>query len=234
MAGGTGGPASKAEDHRSRVGRERRGRTRARIVESALEVFARMGADAPVIDDFISAAGIAHGTFYNHFASTQELLEAVSATLEDDLIASITAAIGGLDDPLARVATGVRLWLARARVDPLWCGFVARVRQRGSAVERELGRDLRAGIRTGAFAIGDARAARDLVVGAIREAMARMSGERVPAAFTERVVRAVLLGLGAQRERVDEALARPLPPIRAPARAAPAGRAKRAASPAAR
>ena len=57
-------------DHRTRVGRQRRARTQARILEAAFEVFARKGPDAPVIDDFIQAAGVARGTFYNHFRTT--------------------------------------------------------------------------------------------------------------------------------------------------------------------
>ena len=44
--------------HRSRVGAERRHRTRVRLIESALEVFAAKGVDATVIEDVIASAGV--------------------------------------------------------------------------------------------------------------------------------------------------------------------------------
>ncbi len=52
-----------APDHRTRVGKERSARTERRILEAALEVFADRGPDAPAIDDFVQAAGVARGTF---------------------------------------------------------------------------------------------------------------------------------------------------------------------------
>ena len=46
---------------------------RLRIIEAALRVFAEKGPDVAVIDDFIHAAGVARGTFYNHFRTTEDL-----------------------------------------------------------------------------------------------------------------------------------------------------------------
>ncbi|MEY2866979.1 MAG: hypothetical protein RIQ43_1005, partial [Pseudomonadota bacterium] len=53
-------------DHRTRVGQERSNRTRLRILEAAMRVFAEKGPDAPVIQDFIIAADMSRGTFYNY------------------------------------------------------------------------------------------------------------------------------------------------------------------------
>jgi AcrR family transcriptional regulator len=207
-----------SEDHRSRVARERRERTRARILDSAMRVFAEKGPDAPVIDDFIRDAGIARGTFYNHYRSTAELLEATSHALEDDMIQSIMQEIAALDDPLDRLATGVRLWLSRAEHDVLWCSFVARVGRRAEGVERELGRDLRDGIAAGTFEVASAVAGRDFVVGTILEAMRRMASDRVPRSYCPEVARLILRGLGVDRRRAAAVLARPLPAMRRSAR----------------
>ncbi len=162
------------KDHRPRVARDRRERTKARILESALAVFAEKGPDAPRIDDFIRAAGIARGTFYNYYRSTDELLEATSHVLEDALIESISIELNRLEDPLDRLATGIRLWLRKAQEDAVWCRFTVRVRRRASRVEQELGNDLRNAMRTGLIRTVDAKVARDLVVGTILEAMNRM------------------------------------------------------------
>lgn len=194
-AGNTG------KDHRSRVARERRQRTEARILESALAVFAEKGPDAPRIDDFIRAAGIARGTFYNYYRSTEELLEATSHVLEDALIESINIELERLENPLERLATGIRLWLRKAQEDAVWCRFTVRVRRRAMGVERELGNDLRNAMRAGQIRTVDAQVARDLVVGTILEAMNRMINDTVPATYAQNVTQSILLGLGADRRR---------------------------------
>ena len=201
-------------DHRIRVGEQRRARTRARIFATALPVFAEKGPDAPVIDDFIKAAGIARGTFYNHFKTTDELLVATSKWLEDELMRSIEIEIAGLTDPVQRLATGVRLWLQRSRTDTVLCAFIVRNRLRGSLVEQTLAGDLRAGNREGQFSIPNVPAARDLVIGTIREAMSRMLDARVPRAYTDDVTRLILRGLGLDAEAIEPLLATPLPAIR--------------------
>ncbi len=206
-------PARKTSDHRTRVGRERRARTRQRIIEAALGVIAQRGPDAPVIEDFIQAAGVARGTFYNHFETTEALLNATSGWLEDAMIGNIESAIGGFDDPMQRLATGMRLWLHHSRRDPVFCAFVVRSRFRGAAVERTLALDLGEGLRSGRLTAPSVERARDLVVGTIREAQARMMETRMPAAYPDDMVRLVLRALRADERRIDALLAAPVPTV---------------------
>jgi len=201
-------------DHRTRVGRERRASTKRRILEAALGVFAEMGGAAPVIDDFIKAAGVARGTFYNYYDSVEELLAATTAWLEEDLMLSIEHELDGLTDPVDRLALGVRLWLRKAEVDLVWCAFVAKAVTHGEVVEETLLRDLRNGARAGVFVFDSVQAARDLVVGTLHEAMRRMSASQVPATFTDEVARLVFRGLGMPSRRVQAALRRPIPAFR--------------------
>jgi AcrR family transcriptional regulator len=216
-------PASgrKVAGHRTRVGRERRARTRSRILAAALRVFADKGPDAPVIDDFIRAAGVARGTFYNYFPGTDELFEATSKWLEDDMIVSIEAEISRSKDPVERLATGVRLWLLRAADDGAWCSFVVRNRRRSPLVENRLATDLRNGQRKGAFSFPSVAVARDLTVGAVLEAMRRMAHERTPRTYVDDVTRIVLRGLGLSDTATEAALARPVPGLRRRAQTVP-------------
>jgi AcrR family transcriptional regulator len=200
-----------ATDHRTRVGQERRARTRARILAAALAVFAERGTEAPVIDDFIRAAGIARGTFYTYFRTTAELLEATSRDLEDRLMVAIEAALAGRTDPVERLATGTRLWLRRARADRVLCGFVIRSQLRGRLVEETLVTDLRAGHRQGSFRITAVAVGRALVVGTIREAMARMLAGPVPRSYPDQVAAAILQGLGTGEREIRRLLALPVP-----------------------
>ena len=195
---------------------ERRARTQSRIVAAALRVFAEKGPDTPVIDDFIREAGVARGTFYNYFTRTEQLLLAVSRSLEDDLMLSIESEMRDLRDPVVRLATGVRLWLGWARSDPVWCAFIVRSRFRGALVEQQLHADLKNGRKVGAFNFPSVEVARDLVVGTILEAMSRIMTTPVSKAYPDGVTRAVLSGLGLDAARIDQLLSTPIPRLRRP------------------
>ncbi len=205
---------AKPADHRTRVGEERRARTRLRILEAALRVFSEKGPDAPVIDDFIKAADVAHGTFYNYFRTTDELLAATSKWLEDALMHAIEAEIAELTDPVERLATGLRLWLHGSRDDLVLCAFVVRNHFRGPLVEQTLGTDLKNGKRSGQFTVPSLEVARDLVVGTAREAQARMMMGPLPRRYPDDVARMILRGLRVDERTIDRVLAIPLHPIR--------------------
>jgi AcrR family transcriptional regulator len=201
---------NRIEDHRTRTGRERSRRMRERIIAAAITVFARRGPDAPVIDDFITAAGIARGTFYSHFKSTEELLVATSNATEDTVMEMVLPRVMQESAPDRRIAVGVRLWLQRAQVDPVLCAFVVRNRIRAPAVERELARDIGDGIRRGLLRVASIKAGRDLLVGTVRETMARLVDEPVSAADADDVVRSMLRESTPRPRRIERLLAIPL------------------------
>ncbi len=206
----------KAADHRTRVGHERSARTQRRILEAALGVFAERGPDAPVIDDFVAAAGVSRGTFYNHFESVDELLHATSEWTTRELVQAIEDALAGIDGPTLRLGVGLRLFFARAHRDPVWCRFVARVWKVGG-LELPL-RDIEAGIRLGHFRVPGRDAAHDLLFGGIREALQRIGEGRAPASFGDEMAEMCLQSLHADPRLIVAALRHRLPtlPDRAP------------------
>lgn len=205
-------------DHRTRVARQRRAQTRARILQAALPVFAARGRDAPVIDDFIRAAGVARGTFYNYYRDTTELFEDATRWLEDDLIESINPEIDDLQDPVLRLTIGVRLWMRKAQGDPLWCAFTLRSSDIGLSAEKALSGDMRAGLRSGQFHYTNFDAAYDLVVGTVREGMRRLLGSPRRRGYDAEIARAVLRGLGLAAPAIEKAVAIPVPTLRRPPR----------------
>lgn len=217
-------PARQASDaegainHRTIVGRQRRARTEARIIKAALHVFAESGHEAPVIDDFIKAAGIARGTFYNYFRSTEELLHATTTWLTDDLVESIEKELRPIKDPMLRHATGLRLWMRKAENDPAWCRFVSGGwYDEGYARVAPL-RDIRAGLEAGAFDCGSAEAGFDLAMGTMRQAMLRLatSDDFRGRNYADEIARLILRGLGAEPSRIIEVMAHPVPEMRRP------------------
>lgn len=212
-------PGKKATiNHRTVVGRNRRSRTKARIIEAALQVFAEKGPDAPVIDDFIKITGIARGTFYNYFSNTAELLSATATWLADDLADAIESSIQIIDDPVLRHGMGMRLWMEKAKADKAWCSFVASVWfQGGFALDGPL-RDIRLGIKSGGFACPSAECGWDMTMGTMRQAMIRLLKEPGLAKtdYTDRIVETILQGLGTSEEKRGEIFSYPLAEIRRP------------------
>jgi len=139
-------PEMTAEDHRTRVAAERRERMQARLVESALLVFGQRGMDASVIDELIRTAGVSRGTFYNYFRTNEDLLLAVSLAVSDEMMRVVDPLAQGESDPAARIAAGLRLFIALASDYPVLGAFLSRgglrVLTDNSLVKEYLPRDL--------------------------------------------------------------------------------------------
>lgn len=205
-------PAPRTVNHRTLVGHARRQRTREKILESAMQVFAEQRDKPPVIDDFIRSAGVARGTFYNYFRTTQELLDATVAWSTDDVIKSIEQEIRAYDDPALRLATACRLFLRLAESDRAWCAFLVRAPQIGVLTRRRLRSDLDQGNRAGLFHIEHPEAAYDLVTGIMQQALRRVASRRRGYA-RETLVSMMLRGLGASDSTVARVLSTGLPTL---------------------
>jgi len=201
-------------DHRTRVAAERRERMRARLLESALAVFAEKGVGASVIQDVIAAAGVSQGTFYNYFRTNDDLLHAVANDLSNELIESIERQVVAYADPARRIAAGVRLYLHRGRAFPLLARFVVRtgvhIANPHNLVYRYLPPHLEAGFASGRFERIPLEVALDLITGQALLALARMLTDGAARDYPERVVVALLRALGVARAEAEKIAFAPL------------------------
>jgi AcrR family transcriptional regulator len=168
------------------------------------------------VDDFVRAAGIARGTFYNHFQSVEQLLEATSIWTFDGAVQAIDEALRGVSGPAVRFGTGIRLFLASAETDPVWCRFVARVWKVGPLEAPR--RDLRDALKKGEVHIPSVEVAIDVVNGGLREALFRMGSERPPRGYRDHVVQVCLQALGVAPDVIARVFAQGLPPLDRPLR----------------
>ena len=196
------------EDHRVRVGAERREKTRLKLLESALSVFTEKGPDNVVIDDFIAAAGVSRGTFYNHFKTTNELLLALATVMSDEVLQIVDPIVLGFDDPIKRFASGTRMYMQMALRYPLWGDFITRVgtriATRGQLIDLYLSRDLQLAIKLGRIRVDSVLVARDIVLGSIFYGIETMLTEPTRDHHPEHIMQCVLVGLGLD---IDEAKA---------------------------
>ncbi len=189
--------------HRTRVAMERREKTRARLLKSALLVFSKHGADAKVIDQIISVAGVARGTFYNYFRNNEELFAAVSKESADEIIRIVQPFVDKFRDPAARVASGVRMVIELARIRPVLAEFVVRggpsILGQSVVVSDAVMRDIREGMTTGRFDVSNERLAFDLIVGPVIMGFNATLGKKVPDNYAQELARSVLQSLGVSK-----------------------------------
>lgn len=207
-----------AINRQMRVGLARREKTRALLIHSALRVFAKKGPDLPVIDDFIAAAGVARGTFYNYFKTTGELLAAVAGEMSDEVLGSVDPEVLKFDDPAARVSMGTRLYVQMARRYPIWGEFLTRIGSRhavrGKLLDVYLTRDIAMGMAQGRFAAANALVARDIVLGSIFYGIETLITEPAHRHHTEYMMCTVLHGMGLAEDEARSIAFMPLPEIR--------------------
>ena len=215
------GPAPAGEqDHRVRTGALRREQTRRKLLAAALRVFAEKGTDAPLIDDFIAAAGVARGTFYNYFSTTQELLDAVTAELCDAILVEIDKVVLQTEDPLARLATACLLYMHIGVDRPNWGAFVMRTGFRSQAVGKlvdvYMPRDLELARSRGQLDYPSVRAARDLILSCVNQATLTVMAGDAPREHLRQVLALGLRGAGAQPALADALSRLPLPEVELP------------------
>lgn len=85
----------------------RTGRTRVALIAAGLDLMVDRPIDAIPIDDFVARAGVAKGSFFNHFKDKHDFAAAVAAEVRLEVEAEVARANAGVSDPVARIAGGM-------------------------------------------------------------------------------------------------------------------------------
>lgn len=96
------------------LGANKRERTRGGLLDSAVEVFARQGISNAKISDITGSAGLANGTFYNHFKDKDDLAIHTAVAVAQAITRRIDLDMQDISDAALRVviATGKFLLIA--------------------------------------------------------------------------------------------------------------------------
>lgn len=207
-----------SQSRRIEVGAERRGRMRRKLLEAAARVVAEHGEQRANIDDFIQAAGVARGTFYNYYSTRAELLNDLWSTVGRTPFLEIQDACRILPDPAERLAAEARLVFHRAGQQPAWGWLVYAMSLDKETVTEDLLQyprpDLTSGRAQNRFRFDDLRAATDMVVGVIRTGLRTMLSERKPASYGDAMSLLLLKALDVPDADARAIIAMPLPSIR--------------------
>ena len=157
---------------RAAAAEQRKAQTRERLLEAAIAVIGEKGPDACSIEDFVAAADVSRGTFYNYFPTAEDLLRAVRRKITAALTAVLDARLPASMSVSLRLATRLHSYILSVSRDPAWGWMTARLD--GSRLERtpvlEANLDLMfyEGVSRGEFRDMDPAAVRTLVFGASR------------------------------------------------------------------
>lgn len=204
-------------DHRVRVGAQRRLKTRLKLLEAALGVLYEKGIDNVVIEDFIAAAGVSRGTFYNYFNTTHELLLALASELSDEILATVDPLVLQCANPVERFARGTRLYMRVAAKYPLWGAFLnsvgTRIATRGQLIEKYLTRDLSDALEAGLIKVDNVLVARDLVLGSIFYGIETMVTSQTSVDHPEHLIKSILRGLCVAEDQLEAIAFMPIPEL---------------------
>lgn len=181
----------------------RRERTRKALIEAGRALFAKRPSDAVSIDEIVDAAGVAKGSFYNHFPDKEALVREIARLARVELEAAIGRVNLGVEDPAARV---VRAFCAAVRFavdDPADARTLTRLFAGATSVgapsNSGLAADISAGLAAGRFTAPNVDAGVMAVIGLAQAALSRALDEGSAAAATRVAgqIGAILLrGLG--------------------------------------
>ena len=191
---------------RAEIGREKRAKTRALILEAGAILLAERPPEALTVDAVVEAAGVAKGTFYYHFQSISELGAAVGVMLGESFDEILTPARLELRDPIARLAFGFTQFLEKASSDHVWARLVVQSAQSptefGRGVRENLKADLAEAIAQRQLTVRDVELAADIVMGIVLQVMRSMPERGARDDLIHEARDAMLRALGAAQAEV--------------------------------
>lgn len=193
----------------------RRRETRAKLMRAARGVMARKGIDATTLQEITDTADVAFGSFYNHFASKEAIVEALIAETIESFGDALDRIAEAVDDPAEVIAASVRYTVTKAAEDETWGWFLIRS---GLSMPifrvglvRRMARDIGVAIDARRCEVNDVDCTVVAAAGAVLAIItARLRGEIVDDA-PERAAAVVLRLLGLSSEEAREVANRPLP-----------------------
>jgi AcrR family transcriptional regulator len=217
---GTAARGQEREESAGRVAR-RKARTRAGLLAAARELFAQHGMAQTTIAEIAEHADIAIGSFYNYFATKEELLEALLEMELSEQLELLTRRQAQVEDPAEMISVAHRHLVRAARLDPDWAWLLVRLdlpyRAAWSVMGETAAGDLRAGIEAGRFRVANPRLALNASGGAllfvIQAQLGEDTGAGAGAEADSEHAEGVLRSFGVDPDEAAEIARRPLPEL---------------------
>lgn len=117
--------------------------TRAALLAAGFELLVERPIEAIPIDEVVARAGVAKGSFFNHFEDKQAFASAIGVEVRIELETLVARANAGIDDPVERIASGMRVAAAFAVAQPKRTAVLLRSHGTSTASSHPLNAGLR-------------------------------------------------------------------------------------------
>lgn len=193
----------------------RRERTRTQLTDATRALIAEKGVAGLRINEITERADVALGSFYNHFASKEEIVEAVIADSLRELTEAFATRSDERQDAAELVSSAIRRFIRMAYDDADFARLVVHLNHAdalfATAVHPAARRAVETGVASGRFRIGDVNMVVTSIVGGAMALMRGVLDGRVGAGADTAHAEIALRALGIPLEEAAAIVARPLP-----------------------
>lgn len=202
---------------RAEIGAARRARSRNTLLTAAFTCFGQETGQASRIEDICKCAGVARGTFYNHFDDLEQLKYQLQEELTGEFDRAVHLMLAALDSPAEQTAVAIRYYLHAAEKNPAWGWAMIHSSAPGHTFGETVWHNslvtIRRGLDQGVFSISTAEIGRDILMGAVAAAMVSITQGCTPADYPEQIARHILLAFGMSAAEAQQICTRPLPAL---------------------
>ncbi len=204
-------------ERRAEIGAERRARSRSAIFVSAFKLLGTEEGGSARIEDICREAGVARGTFYNHFRDLEELRFELLEELTREFDQAVHLTFSQFDGPVEQAAAAVRYYLHAARKNQAWGWAMINSGIRGHIFGKTVWnnslRTIRDGMDAGHFRLKSAETGRDILMGVVMAATISIVQNVTAPSYPEDMAEHVMLAFGLDAERARASIRKPLPEL---------------------
>ena len=186
----------------------RRARTRERLLDAAESVIADKGFQAASIEDFVSAAGVSRGTFYNYYPTIAALMHDINMRVSGDIDRQLDRLETAIEDPVARLAAALHTVAAAVQSNPVRAWLALQLAgsnlPRAHVFEDRFAAIYREAVALGRFRPIDMTSAWTLSFGAMRMAQRDLIAGAAAPTQTIEVVALILTAFGVPFEDAEQ------------------------------
>ena len=204
-------------ERRAEIGAARRAKSRNTLLTAAFECYGRENGRIVRIEDICKAAGVARGTFYNHFDDLEQLRYHLLEEMTGEFDRAVHHMFSALENAAEQSAVAIRYYLHAAAKNPTWGWAMIHSSAPGHTFGEMVWHNslvtIRRGLDEGLFHISTAEIGRDILMGTVAAAMVSITRGGTPATYPEEVSEHVLMSFGMPVPVAHELSNRPLPAL---------------------
>jgi AcrR family transcriptional regulator len=202
---------------RAEIGAARRAKSRNTILAAAFACYGREDGRIVRIEDVCKAAGVARGTFYNHFDDLEALRYQLLEELTGEFDRAVHHMFSALENAAEQSAVAIRYYLHAAAKNPAWGWAMIHSSAPGHTFGEMVWHNslvtIRRGVDEGLFHIPTAEIGRDILMGSVASAMVSITSGTVQDDYPEQISEHILMAFGMTQEAARALSRRALPAL---------------------